>query len=761
MTQHLEPTMAVPELNNKNKAFERLHPKVQRWIYRQGWAQLHAIQAQTIHAIFDRQNDLIVTAPTAGGKTEAAFLPICSQLIENAEGSVRVLCLSPLKALINDQIRRLEFMTEDLGIPVQAWHGDISQSHKTKLRKKPRGILLITPESVEALLARQGRQIGQMFALLDYIIIDELHAFIGSERGKQLQSQMYRLEVITGRKPRRIGLSATLGDMSLAAAYLNPHIEEPAQIIRAEDQATEILLAVKGYEGSYGPRAQLGRHQKQNEPDQSEQLEQNQQPRADYDIGGHLFQTLRQTNNLVFTNNRAHVEIYSDYLRRQCAMHKVPSVFWPHHGSLAKDPRETAEARLKDPHLPATVICTTTLEMGLDVGDVDATAQIGAPPSVASLRQRLGRSGRRQNDKATMRIYICEPVLEERTPTADAIRPELFQTVAMINLLLRQWYEPPRTELLHLSTLVQQLLSSLAQYGGLTASNAWRLFCQSGPFTQVDQQIFAQLLRALAQKKLIIQMNDGLLILGEQGERLVNHYNFYAAFNTPEEYRIVTSKRTLGRLDNKLAIYEGLFIIFAGERWVVNFVDHKSKTVEVSPSAGGWDYSFSGGGWDIHHRVRREMFQTYLASDVPSYLDAAAKVLLQEGRNEFKIRSLYKTGLLQEGNHVLMFPWCGSCIQTTLLYILKLQGFKVAQGRIAIEIQDTDLETVRQSLQSVLDAPSISELQLAVLVENKASEKFDEYLSEGLLNFDISKKLFNVKGAEEAIRTLFELECAP
>ena len=197
--------------------FRRLHELIQRWVWDQGWSDLRDIQERAIGPILDGGRDVIVAAATAGGKTEAAFLPICSQVIAQPSGSVRALYVSPLKALINDQFDRLDRLCERLAIPVHRWHGDVPSTHKRQVLSDPAGILLITPESLEALFVLRGTAIAKLFGNLDFVVVDELHSFIGSERGQQLQSLLSRIERVLRRRVPRIALSATLGDMDLAS----------------------------------------------------------------------------------------------------------------------------------------------------------------------------------------------------------------------------------------------------------------------------------------------------------------------------------------------------------------------------------------------------------------------------------------------------------------------------------------------------------------------------------------------------------------
>ncbi len=596
---------------NPSSGFQRLHDKVQRWIWDQGWTELREIQERAIGPILDGGRDVIIAAATAGGKTEAAFLPICSQIAPKPDGSVRALYVSPLKALINDQFDRLDRLCEGLDIPVSRWHGDVSSSHTRQVLSEPAGILLITPESLEALFVLRGTAIASLFGTLDFVVVDELHSFIGSERGQQLQSLLSRLELVLRRRVPRIALSATLGDMELAAEFLRPGRELPCELLVSSDSLQEVRLQIRGH------------HVKP--PDPSAQRDGAQVDSLDDAavpvIASHLFEVLRGKDNLIFANSRRNVEIYADHLRRLSERASVPNEFWPHHGSLSRDLREHAEKLLKDASTPASVVCTTTLEMGIDIGSVATIAQLGVPPSVAGMRQRLGRSGRR-GEPSIMRIYAEEPVVETDSPPQDRLRAELVQAIAMVRLLTMKWCEPPTAGALHLSTLVQQLLSLIAQYGGATATDAWRVLCRDGAFVAVSADTFAKLLRELGKNDLIVQSSDGTLLLGEKGERIVNHYSFYTAFITPEEYHLVSHGHELGTLPISHPLSNGSYIIFAGQRWRVLSVEVERRIVDLEPSPAGRAPRFTGGGAAVHERIRQEMKTMYESQDVLPFLDS-------------------------------------------------------------------------------------------------------------------------------------------
>jgi len=718
--------------------FHHLHPRVQQWIAAQQWPCLREIQELAIPPILAGDKDVIITAATAQGKTEAAFLPIFSQLVDQSAIGIQVIGLGPLKALINDQHRRLSALGDCLNIPVCPWHGDIGSGPKQRLLKQPSGVLLITPESLEALFVLRGQQLARLFSALSYIVIDEMHSFISIERGRQLQSLMQRVELVVGRPIPRVGLSATLGDMSLAAEFLRPGDQDRVQLVQSFAKGDELKLQLRAYRST-------------STPDPDETADETIPPPDTLEISQHLFQTLRGEKNLIFINSRRQVERYADILRNLSAEYRVPNEFMPHHGSLSKELRAEAESALKRDH-PVNVICTMTLEMGIDVGAVQSIAQIGPPSSVASTRQRLGRSGRRPGDPAIMRVYVSVPQLDAYTSPEQALYPDLVQAIAIINLLLEGWYEPPIVGRLHLSTLIQQLLSRISQQSGIHADRAYHVFCEQGPFQEIDQGLFIKLLRCLGEADLIQQSQDGLLLLGLKGERLVNHYTFYTAFSTTEEYRISTPDRFLGTLPTAMPIVEEMILLFAGRRWEVQAVDEEKQIVMVTPSAGeGQAPAFGGSSAFVHDRVRQTMRDIYCSADIPVYLDETAKKLLAEARQSFTDCGLDQEYIVGEDEQVLLFPWRGSLIMNTLHMLLLDSGLKASQDGLAIKVKGVDPDELMPYLQSLVNLGPANPLRLADVVRNKRSEKYDWVLSEELLSHNYAARFFDPQGTWETV----------
>ncbi|TWB89340.1 ATP-dependent Lhr-like helicase [Bradyrhizobium macuxiense] len=525
-------------------AYHRLHPKIRRWIRDQGWDELREIQARTIMEVLDGDRDILIAATTAAGKTEAAFLPILTSIADRKASGFSVLYVSPLKALINDQFRRLEELCESMEIPVVRWHGDAPQADKKKAMSKPDGIALITPESIEAMFVRRPADAKRLLSAADFIVVDELHSFLQGPRGLHVASLLRRIDAMAARPARRVGLSATIGDLGQARAWLRPADPDRVAELLAKSDAPELRLQVRGYVEPLDL----------DDPDHAEGgtgSEQDLPRRIALDsISDHLFETLRGENNLVFGGSRRTVESTADRLRRRSEKLNVPNEFYPHHGSLSKVLREELEDRLKDGRLPTTAVCTSTLELGVDIGSVKSVAQIGAPRSLASLRQRLGRTGRRRGTPSVLRIYLREPNIDQKSGILDRLRPNTIRSVAVVRLLLQGFVEEAGTSPEIASTLIHQILSVIVERGGIRPKPLYDLLSGPGPFASIAPADFANLLRHLGSRdvRFVEQAEDGTLMLGQEGEKTAQSRNFFAVFESGEEWRLTVGGRTLGTL---------------------------------------------------------------------------------------------------------------------------------------------------------------------------------------------------------------------
>ena len=367
--------------------------------------------------------------------------------------------------------------------------------------------------------------------------------------------------------------------------------------------------------------------------------------------------------------------------------------------------------------------------------------QIGAPWSVAALRQRLGRSGRRDGQPAVLRMYAIEPETDGDSHLVDRLHLRLIRSVAMIELLVEGWCEPPRTEALHLSTLTHQILSIIAERGGASARRLYATLCDRGPFRSVDPSLFARLLRQLGdpETSLIEQAADGTLLPGREGERLVEHYSFFAVFHTPLEFRVVHDVKTLGTIPVSVPLVPDLTIIFVGRRWRVVEVHDRERVIVVVPDRTGKPPVFGGDAGDIHQTVIERMRDVLRTDILPSYLDKTAVEVLSSARAAFRRSGLDERPIQSLGeDRYLLAPWTGTVGTASLAIVLASLDYRVGTFDGILEVFSTGSNS--KNLIPELENIAAGKLDLPDLVRSRASalvhEKFHQYLGADLLVSD-------------------------
>ncbi len=750
-----------------NAAFSFLHPDIQKAIWSMGWKELRPIQAQAIQSILQGDKHLIICAQTAGGKTEAAFLPIISKIAQNPQPSVQAIYVGPLKALINDQFARLEDLCRHMEIAVHRWHGDVPVNQKKKFRESPSGILLITPESLESNFINHGTHVARIYRNIEFVVIDELHSFLDNVRGVHLRSLLHRLSAATSRSPRMVGLSATLGDPDNGKVFLAPDDADAVQLIEDNAGKRNVKFGIKSYlklpseeEGGkrLDPKQALQVVESMDATSFFQQgtLEMVPLPREQEDsqideldeIAEDILHHLSQSTNLVFFNDKRTLEIVADRLHQKVKQRRLPiDPFVVHHGSVSKELRECAEEELKNPGA-TTALCSSTLEMGIDIGSVRAIGQVDPPWSVSSLVQRLGRSGRREGESAIMRFYIRESSPQPGSKLDNLLYPVLLKGIALARLMIAKWLEPADMDRMHLSTLIHQILSCLKQTGGMMAAHLYGILCQRGSFRQLSTDQFSLLLRGLAKNNLVEQTPQGELILALLGERITSSFDFYASFVANEEFSIRYGAEEIGKLPADAIPPAGETIILGGKRWKVEQVISISKVVEVTLSRGGKPPIFSGSGGEIHSRIFREMRAVLHDQDEPAYLDENSKILLQAARRFAAIIGLTKSDVLFKPKAVQWFPWIGTRGFRTLLLHAQAAGLECIPGQLSLTYPSINHEQFHRHLRSIADGYLRGD-ELAAHFQIKTFEKFDPFIPEDLLNFANGHDRLDIEGARQ------------
>lgn len=690
-------------------SFELLDIRIRQWIWKQGWASLKDIQENAIPFVLEGRSDVIISASTAGGKTEATFFPILTSLLQcDTSSGFKVLYISPLKALINDQYRRLLDMTNGTGINVTPWHGDIDASQKERSLKNPNGIIIITPESLESFLINRRRFLPSVFSSLRYVVIDELHSFIGTERGKQLQSLLSRIEQITQQKIPRIAMSATFSDYSAVKSFLRDDESFPCAIPPQGNSNHEIKILVKEYIQS-------------KDIDVTDLISQE------------IYKKLRGSNNLVFTNNRGYAESYGVHLSDMCEINGVPNEFRVHHGSISRIERESVERDLQKGEWPVTVFCTSTLELGIDVGKVKSIAQIGTASSVSGLRQRLGRSGRR-NEPSILRVFSIE---NKDNSLLYNLRSSLVQNIAVIELMRQHKYEKPSINNFHFSTLIQQILAVIAQFGGFYPKDGWLMLCRNGAFKNVTPELFLELLKSLGNKDVISQLNTGQIVVGKLGEKILKSPDFYVAFVSPTEFAVINSvsSRHIGMIQYKPQ--KNMVIILSGKRWIVEDVDERTMKVYVSNMKIGGLAFFSGDGAELDCMIAEKMYEIYQTDTIYPYLDdyTDAKNHLNQSRLFFQQNNLSNTFSIRYGNAAYFFTWAGTKANRAIALLLQYCLNKECpyNGLYVLNLTEEDIKLLKRT-----KMPSAAEIVSILPRQCKIIQKYDSLLSDRLLDLEYS-----------------------
>jgi ATP-dependent Lhr-like helicase len=634
------PGSAIPGSPVPAGGFSRLHPLIREYIYEKKWKRLRTIQEAAIGAVLDGDSHILIASGTASGKTEAAFFPIITLLLARAEASVAVLYIGPLKALINDQFQRLEELLSRARIPLRRWHGDVPGTRKNELLENPSGIVQITPESLEALLLRRPEKIRSLFSNLSFIIIDEVHSFMGSDRGSQLLCQIGRIEEEAGCLPRRIGLSATLGDYGAALRWLGLGSAGKTLLIQEGETKKRFSLAVDCFGADPVPAASPG-----------------EAPAAYY---GELYRQCRNRRCIIFTNSRLEAEETVARLREEAGRRREADVFYVHHGSVSRVLRMEAEQELREQEGPLVTAATATLEMGIDIGNLDRIIQIGPPYGVASFLQRLGRSGRRRENPE---MYFTS--LEEGGRGINAIPWTLLRTVAVIQLYLEEkWIEDAPRRPLPYSLLCHQTLSVLASLGEQGFPDLTRRVLSLPPFEQIPPEDFRELLFHLIEGEYIQKTEEGTLIIGLEGERIVTHFSFYAVFPEEESYRVLFGGKELGTLHFLPPIGSGL--VLAGHYWRVETVDRNHREILVCPGESGGERVWRGGSAELHGRILERMKMVLTENREYPYLSRRALRRLGEARRYFQETPLTGEPFLPQGEGFFCIPWLGSGGMRTL-----------------------------------------------------------------------------------------------
>ena len=611
-------------------AFDRLHPALQHHIVNSlGWRDLREVQSLAIDAFLERAN-LVVLAPTAGGKTEAAFFPVISQMLTEGWTGLSVLYVSPIRALLNNQEERLQRYFRLVGRNAACWHGDTTQGDKRRMLAEPPDCLLTTPESLEVLLVSTKIDHRQFFQNVRTVVIDELHAFAGDDRGWHLLSVLARIRRFADRDIQRIGLSATVGNPDEILAWLSSGSMRDRQVIRPEPTARTRPDVQLDYVGSPTNAAKLIRllHPGQ--------------------------------KRLVFCDSRSRVEQLAMLLRQDGVDTFVS------HSSLGLDERRSAE-RAFSQRQNCVIVATSSLELGLDVGDLDRVIQIDAPPSVSSFLQRMGRTGRRP-DTTSNCLFLA---------TTDE---GLLRAAALIDLWQEGFVEPVVAPPKPFHILAQQLMALVLQERGV-GRNEWFDWVATVPgFAGMSRPAVSEMVDYMLGSG-VLWSDDGVLSFAPEGEAKYGRKNFMellSVFTSPPLFRVLVGQKELGFVHESTFYKRGEgppILVLAGRSWKTNHLDWKRRIAHVEPAEERGRSRWLGEGQFLSFRVCRRI-RRLLADDTDQPVwSQRATAQIREIRTEYPWASDAATSIVQhQGGEVRWWTFGGGVANTLIADHLRLKA---------------------------------------------------------------------------------------
>jgi ATP-dependent Lhr-like helicase len=618
-------------------SYNLLSEPIRKYIRDKRWESLRSIQVAAIEKILTTDNNYILASRTASGKTEAAFLPALSKT-NFYEPGVKILYISPLIALINDQFHRVEELCKYLDIPVTKWHGEANRTHKENLVKNPSGIVLITPESLEAMFVNKPHNVKRLFQNLDFVIIDEIHSFLGSDRGIQLKSILFRLKQINKKSFTVLGLSATIGDYKEAKRFTG------------DESNTKVLLD----KTAKAIKAIFRFHQQEGEELPLELLKD-------------LYTETKDNKVLIFPNSRGRAEEVAVKLKKISERVKGHPNYFSHHSSVDREVREYVEHFAKNNRRDNFCIsCTSTLELGIDIGTVDEVVQIDSAHSIASLIQRVGRSGRREGETSNLFLYATN-------------QWSLLQAIACWVLYNEGFIEPSQVNNKAYDILLHQALSITKGHSGIEINTLIQQLKENSAFSEIDKADIEEIIGHLIKFDLLERIQTEVII-GIEGERIVNHRDFYTVFKTEENFKVVNKGHVVGDVPFSPQIIEDENILLAARVWKIKHIDEKSKKIEVNPALDGKKPMFFGSGVIVHPRIRQKMLEIIYSKEEFEFLDEKSTEALKELRiyfSSFNIsNTLLERPVYSQENKVIFYSFSGTKINRTIGFLLSLSEIK-------------------------------------------------------------------------------------
>lgn len=724
-------------MTEADRIFDRFPTFIREYIYQRGWDHLRDVQLKAARVILDSDDNLLLSSSTASGKTEAAFFPILAHLYDHPsdEEGASVLYIAPLKSLLNDQFLRLDELLDLSGVSVTHWHGDVGVSHKSAFLKRPSGILQITPESLESMLINRSNDIPRLFGALRFVVIDEIHTMIGTDRGNQVICQLCRIARLLGRHPRRIGLSATIGDLATASEWLGGGTGRNTQ---APSPGASKLHWRLGFEHFYISDTEM---------DQTDAAEREATAKgaraADLSDAGYafLYDSVKNKKSLVFSNSREETEYVTATLRQLAKARGEQDVFLIHHGNLSAALREDAELKMKDESVARAVTCATvTMELGIDIGKLERVAQMGAPNTVSSFLQRLGRSGRRGSPPELIELFREEMPLPN-APLPQLIPWDLLQGIAIVELYTKERFiEPPRIRSMPMSLAFHQTLSILAASGELQPQVLAHRVLSLPPMAHMSKEVYRLLLLSMIEKEFLEITEQKGLIIGLKGEKVIGNFKFYAVFRDSEDYTVRCESDEIGTITTPPPV--GDRFALAGRVWEVLDADMPRKLIYVKRVEGKMEISWPGDGGEIHTRILEKMREILFSDDTYPYLLPNAAQRLENARHVATNTGMDGQMLVRlSDSSFCLFPWLGTRSFRTVRRFLRKHASQFGLSDIESErcyyitfkARSNTPDRLMELLGRKIAEEGIDKLSLMGESECPVFDKYDDYIPPELL----------------------------
>ncbi len=659
-----------------------------------GWPALRPLQDQAVAPILDGY-DVLLLAPTAGGKTEAAVFPLLSRMTAQEWRGTSVLYLCPLRALLNNLEPRLSSYASWIGRTVGLWHGDTADSRRRRMLIERPDVLLTTPESLESMLVSTRVTPREHFAGLRAVVVDEVHAFAGDDRGWHLVAVLERLTRLVGQPVQRVGLSATVGNPDQLLHWLQGSSagQRPSRVV-----APDVLP---------GP----GRPAGEVTLDHVGSLENAAKVIAALHGG---------EKRLVFCESRRAVEELAVSLRSRDVQAFVS------HSSLSVDERRRAEQAFAEAR-DCVIVSTSTLELGIDVGDLDRVVQVDAPRSVASFLQRLGRTGRRPG---THRNALFLSTTDEG----------LLQAAGLLLLWSQGFVEPVTAPVSPRHIAAQQLLALCLQEGRVGES-IWPEWSAGLPLLdETAPQILAWLLESGH-----LERDSGMLFIGPQAERRYGRKNFLellSVFTASPEFVVLHGRTEIGSVDPLVLTRktEGpRIVVLAGRSWVVTYTDWRRRRCQVEPADERVRMRWSGTAAPLSFELCRAQREVLLGADPEVTLSRRAGAGLARVRDA---RGSLVTGdgtVVRRNGDVWWWTWAGARANATLAaWLPEVVDPDLRYDNLRIRLR----QDVAPDALGGLDAPADDRAVVpAVTDEAVAGLKFSEVLPVQLARESVAARL--------------------